>query len=124
MDSFKLLKDIVKGERHKVKDVGYSRFFTQRAISNDKSTFYVAYIINQATKIDDQLHYNLCRVLLNKNPYGKWPKKEEPDENIKLLMEAYDISEREAECTMSIMTEEKLKNIKEFVDNREGGLVK
>lgn len=97
--------------REQVEEVG-NTFMLNRAMSNNFDTVFFADEANGFTGTDLYAQYLFYYYSVpKKKRYGKWEKKAEQSDNLKLVMDVYQVSEKRALEYLSILTEEQIEQL-------------
>lgn len=101
-------------------DADYTSFVVGTAFSYFPDTVFIANEINKYQNVDKKQHYDFLYHMIRKGKrYSKWHKKSK-SEDVKLISEYYNISEREAELYVKLMTDEQIKKL----ETMHGGVIK
>ncbi|HET8689731.1 MAG TPA: DNA polymerase clamp loader subunit A [Methanosarcina sp.] len=97
--------------REQVEEVG-NAFMLNRAMSNNFDTVFFADEANGFTGTDLYAQYLFYYYSVpKKKRYGKWEKKAEQSDNLKLVMDVYQVSEKRALEYLSILTEDQIEQL-------------
>jgi Bacteriophage clamp loader A subunit len=121
MNPFEFIKDLshVKvGLLNEDNEGDFVPYLTNRAFSLFLDSIICANKMNLNSHLDKRMQYDYYLYSLRKTKRyaGKWPKQEYSDE-LKAVAEYHNQSFREAKETLSILTEEQIKRIKEWHDS-------
>jgi hypothetical protein len=100
----------------------YAPFIINRAMSYFDDTVLIANEMNLRHSLDKDMQYRFLYATVTKRKrFAKWAKKQE-DTKVSLVSRAYNISVKEAESYMPLLSDEQLKEIEHTLEK--GGLKK
>lgn len=100
----------------------YAPFIINRALSYFDDTVLIANEMNMRHSLDKDMQYRFLHATVTKRKrFAKWAKKQE-DNKASLVSKAYNISVKEAESYLPLLSDEQLKEIEHTLEK--GGLKK
>ena len=100
----------------------YAPFIINRALSYFDDTVLIANEMNMRHSLDKDMQYRFLYATVTKRKrFAKWAKKQE-DNKASLVSKAYNISVKEAESYLPLLSDEQLKEIEHTLEK--GGLKK
>lgn len=98
----------------------YNPFMVNRALSQFPDTAFMANEMNMASHLDHKMQHDFYFNIVRKQKrFSKWTKHKTTDK-IKVIMEAYNYSEREARHVESLLSDDDIKMLKQKLNK--GGL--
>lgn len=116
MNSVRTSKEYVMDDYLAEKD--YNPFMVNRGLSYFRDTVVYAQRMNMNGHLDSKLQYDYLFHSIRKTgkSFAKWAKKEEDDENLKLIMECYGYNRKKAAEVLVIINTLQLEHIKKMLD--------
>ena len=111
--------DYVKSinEKQYMEDLkGYNPFLTNRAFAMHMDTILLAEEMNQANTLDPLLQYEFYYYGVRKGRRFGFPKKQESDDRLQLVMDYFNYSKEKAEAALLLLTDEQLQAILKTTD--------
>lgn len=95
----------------------YTPFIINRGMAQSMSTVMFAAELNKRVVVDKEMHYAFLFHSVRKvKRYSKWAKKEEVSEDIKLISEAYQISNEKAAELAQLLSQADIATLKDLMD--------
>ena len=105
-------KDLLREDPLTEKD--YVPFMINRGLSYFPDTILYANEMNSAADIPKQWQFDFYRIGISKRKrFSKWHKRDQLEEDVKLVMKEYDYSHQKALQIIDLLGETQLKNLRE-----------
>jgi hypothetical protein len=105
-------KDLLREDPLTEKD--YVPFMINRGLSYFPDTVLFANEMNSAADIPKQWQFDFYRIGISKRKrFSKWHKRDQMEEDVKLVMKEYDYSHQKALQIIDLLSETQLKNLRE-----------
>ena len=100
-------------ENDELAEKGYNPYLVNRGLSYFQDTISLANEMNQNHFLDKKLQYEfLLNIVRKRKRFSKWHKKQE-DENVDIICEYYNCSQRKAVEILKVLTEDQVSAIRE-----------
>jgi hypothetical protein len=105
-------KDLLREDPLTEKD--YVPFMINRGLSYFPDTIMFANEMNSSADIPKQWQFDFYRIGISKRKrFSKWHKRDQLEEDVKLIMKEYDYSHQKALQIIDLLNETQLKNLRE-----------
>jgi len=105
-------KDLLQEDPNNIS--GYVPFMVNRGLSYFPDTLMFANEMNQHAGVEKRWQYDFYRHgVAKKKRFSKWHKKDQYTDELKVVMKEYDYSAEKAAQAISLLSEDKLKNLME-----------
>ena len=107
-------ENLMRGsENDELAEKGYNPYLVNRGLSYFQDTISLANEMNQNHFLDKKLQYEfLLNIVRKRKRFSKWHKKQE-DENVDIICEYYNCSQRKAVEILKVLTEDQISAIRE-----------
>lgn len=117
-----IVRSISEGTEEVFDEKIYNPFIVTMAIGRYPDLVLIAQELNMRPNLTKRQHYDfLFNVVRKKKRFAKWPKKEN-DLRISVIQKAFGYSYTKALTAMSILTDQQLEEIENFLNSRKGGI--
>lgn len=108
-------ENLMRGsENDELAEKGYNPYLVNRGLSYFQDTISLANEMNRFHFIDKKLQYEfLLNIVRKRKRFSKWHKKEQ-DQNVDIISEYYNCSQRKASDILKVLTEEQVSAIREI----------
>lgn len=101
-------------ENDELAEKGYNPYLVNRGLSYFQDTISLANEMNRFHFLDKKLQYEfLLNIVRKRKRFSKWHKKEQ-DQNVEIISEYYNCSQRKASDILKVLTEEQVSAIREI----------
>lgn len=108
-------ENLMRGsENDELAERGYNPYLVNRGLSYFQDTISLANEMNRFHFIDKKMQYEfLLNIVRKRKRFSKWHKKEQ-DQNVDIISEYYNCSQRKASDILKVLTEEQVSAIREI----------
>lgn len=108
-------ENLMRGsENDELAEKGYNPYLVNRGLSYFQDTVSLANEMNRFHFIDKKMQYEfLLNIVRKRRRFSKWHKKEQ-DQNLDIISEYYNCSQRKASDILKVLTDEQVSAIREI----------
>jgi hypothetical protein len=122
MNHFDVINSVRSSKEYLMEDSSaekdYNSFMVNRGLSYFRDTVMYAQRMNMNSHLDTKIQYDYLFHSIRKTgkSFTKWSKRQDIDENIKLIMKCYGYNHKKAAEVLVIINTQQLEYIKQLID--------